>query len=835
MNITNFKIMIRSVQKQKLTSVLSILVLTLGMTSFMLIFFFIQYDKSYDESWNESNKIYRVALEKTLANGNKTYSASNYPALSQVIANEIPGIEYATGLWKDVISVYTPDIFLQNVNFFYSDDSFFKVFNQPFVVGNPNDPFPTIQSAVISEKTAMRLFGQKDPLNKRFKLNEGWEFIVSGVFADMPENSHLKIDVMTSAKSLFYYLSHFDNKTSTLRLDDAGNASEPDPTAEWLWMNTDKYTYIRLKSNTDLASITNKFNIIYKKYLRHSTDLGEKSNFILQPVASIHTESTMNNELSPNSDHKTITALYVIAILILVMSWIIFINFRITQSLERAKEAGMRKVVGATSVNLLSQIVLESVIFNGLGMLLAFGIFFYLRVWLSNYLELSNLIPVKIVYFLKFLVVFAIGAILSGIYPAYILVTKKAQQLISKKFIQDNDGMFNLRRSLIVFQFAATIALLIATTLIVKQVTFMRNKDIGLSIAQTAYSFTPMSMIKKEGATKKLSAFMEEINCLPGIKASTLSSCIPGKETNFHSNTIYPSGKPEKKGDNFGIQCIDYRFQKVYNPKILAGQMFSRDDRTGGTQLVINREACKTLGFDSPEMALGKFVQVGVNDYLSIPETPYQICGIIEDFHQESPRKKIEPLLLINDFRWKYDTGFITILLNPNNDGYKQTFAQLKDKWKAFYPIDSFEFKFTNETYQLQLKPDKKLAEIFSLYTFLSVLLAALGLFGLAAYSAKKRTKEIGIRKVNGASWLDILILFNVDFIKWVAVAFVVAAPLAWYAMQKWLENFAYKTSLSWWIFVLAGIFTLAIAILTVSWQSWRVSTANPVDALKVE
>src|ERR1035437_8069345 len=708
MNITNLKIMIRSVQKQKLTSALSILVLTLGMTSFMLIFFFIRYDKSYDESWNESNRIYRVALEKTLANGNKTTSATNYTALNKVVVNEIPGIECATGLWKDVVTAYTTDNFLQNVNFFWGDDSFFKVFNQPFIAGNPDNPFPGIQSAVISESAALRLFGQKNPLNKHFKLNEGWEFIVAGVFVDLPENSHLRIDILISSKSLSYYVRHFDNKTSTLRLNDVANIYEPDPSSEWLWKNADKYTYIRLKSNADLASVLRNFKIINEKYLRNSTASGEKSKFILQPVASIHAESNLNNELSPNSDPKTITALYVIAILVLLMSWIIFINFRITQSLERAKEAGMRKVVGATPVNLLSQIVLESVIFNGLAMLLAFGIFFLLRIQLSNYLELNNLIPVKPIYFLEFLAIFAIGAILSGIYPAYILVTKKAQQLISKKFIQFNGGMFNLRRSLIVFQFAASIGLLISTMLIVRQVAFMRNIDTGLSIAQTAYSFTPMSMIQKEGATQKLIAFMEEINRLPGIKASTVSSCVPGKEINFHSNTIYPSGKSEKKGDNFGIQCIDYQFQKVYNPKILAGRMFRRDDRTGGTQIVINREACKTLGFDSPEVALGKFVQVSLNDYLSIPETPYQICGIIEDFHQESPRKKIEPLLFINDYRWKYDVGFISISLNPNERGYKQVLAQLKDKWKAFYPIDPFELKFTNETYQLQLKSDRK-------------------------------------------------------------------------------------------------------------------------------
>ena len=262
--------------------------------------------------------------------------------------------------------------------------------------------------------------------------------------------------------------------------------------------------------------------------------------------------------------------------------------------------------------------------------------------------------------------------------------------------------------------------------------------------------------------------------------------------------------------------------------------MFTIDDRPGGAKLVINREACEKLGFDSPEKAIGQFIMVNVNDYLSIHETLFQIYGVIEDFHQESPRKIIEPLLMIADYRWRYDVGYVTVLFD-NSAGNNKVIDDLKSKWESFFPNDPFGFQFTSETYQLQMKADEKLSGIFTLYTFLSVLLAALGLFGLAANSAKKRTKEIGIRKVNGARISEILAILNRDFVKWVAIAFVIATPIAYYAMHKWLENFAYKTTLSWWIFALAGLLALGIALLTVSWQSWNAATRNPVEALRYE
>ncbi len=832
MNIINLKIIFRNIVKQKLSNILSILVLTAGMASFMLIFFYIRYEKGFDQSWNDADQIYRVTLNKTLANGSISKTANNYSALGWVMADEIPGVKYSTCLWEDKVMAFTHENFIPDAHFFWGDKSFFKVFNRPFIVGDSQNPFPTKQSIVISESAAKQLFGNDNPLEKRFKLNEGWEFIVSGVFADFPEDSHLKIDILATFDELFYYMNHFDNSTSSLTIDPSVQSSMPDPSQSWLWNNPKAYTYAKLKDGVLLKDVTSGFNNIYQKYTANLLASGQKSEFVMQPVSSIHTGVNLQNELSTTIDSRTISALWVVALLALIMSWIIFINFQITQTVERAKEIGLKKVFGIVPSDLSMQIMIQSILINAIGMILAFGIFFIIRKPMSNYIGLQHLIPIERINLFGFILIFLFGSILSGLYPALMLIPRKAQQLLSKNFTQKNDG-FRFRRTLIIFQFAASIGLLIATTAIVQQVSFMKNKDIGLSINQTAYSYTPMSAIKKLGSAEKLNAFLEEVSRLAFVKGTTLSSSIPGKVINYHSNKIFSVDEPEKAGLIYGLLSVDSHFAQVYNPKLLTGRMFADEDKPGSNLLVINREACNKLGFELPNAAIDKFINVSVNDYINIENTTYQVCGVVENFHQESPRKVIEPLLIINDLLWKYDVGFISVAFNQQVGS--SIMAELKEIWSHFYPSDPFEFNYTKDTYQLQMKADEKLAGLFSIYTVLSVLLAALGLLGLASNTIKKRVKEIGIRKVNGARISEVLFLLNKSFVVWIFVAFVIAVPVSGYAMHKWLEDFAYKTELSWWIFALAGLLALLITLITVSWQSWRTATRNPVEALRYE
>ena len=832
MNPTNLKIIFRSIRKQKASNLLSILVLTVGMASFMLIFFYIRYEKGFDHSWADADRIYRVALNKTLPDGKISKTATNYVALGWVMADEIPGVEYSTCLWEDKIMAYTTENYMNDVRFYYGDGSFFKVFNLPFLEGDVQNPFPTIQSMVISKSAARQLFGGENALGKHFKVNEGWEFIVSGVFDDFPEDSHLKIDILGTREQLFYYMSHFDNATSSLRIDPVIKSSLPDASKSWLWNGADAFTYVKLKKGSSMAGVTAGFEPIYKKYTAKLLESGHKSEFVMQPISSIHTGANLEHELSVNMDSRVISALWVVAILSLLMSWVIFINFQITQSVERAKEMGLKKVVGASSSDLSMQIVLQSVLMNAVGMVLAFGVFFLLRKSLSHYLDLQQIIPIDLGSLLIFVSIFLLGSVLSGLYPAFILMRRKAQLLLSKNFVQKNDG-FGLRRSLIVFQFAASIGLLIATSVIVRQVSFMKNKDLGLSINQTVYSYIPLSNLKKAGSAEKLKTFMEEVTRTSGVRGTTLSSSIPGKAICFHSNQIFPAKSPEKAGSNYGVLTVENHFDEVYQPRLLAGRLFAEDDRQGGNLLVLNREATAQFGFETPEAAIGKFINVSVHDYINIDKVAYQVCGVVENFHQESPRKVIEPLLIINDLRWKYDVGFISVGFDQKSG--RDMMSALKEKWNRFYPADPFTFKFTDKTYQLQMQADEKLAGLFSAYTVLSVLLATLGLLGLASNATRKRVKEIGIRKVNGARVSEVLVLLNKDFVVWVFIAFAFAVPVSAYAMNLWLENFAYKTSLSWWIFALAGLLALGIALLTVSWQSWKAATRNPVEALRYE
>ena len=312
MNTTNLKIIFRSINKQKLPNILSIIVLTAGLASFMLIFFYIRYEKGFDRSWSDADRIYRVTLNKTLPNGTVSKTASNYSALGWVLDDEIPGVEYSTSLWEDKIMAFTPENYMADPHFFWGDSSFFKVFDLRFVAGDAQNPFPTVQSMVISESAAKQLFGNGNALGKHFKVNEGWEFIVSGVFADIPDNSHLKVDIMGTCDQLFYYMGHFDNATSSLRPDDSGKSSLPNPSQTWLWSNPEAFTYVKLKKGASLANVTSGFGNIYNKYTAHLLAEQQKSEFVMQPVSSIHTGPILERDLSTTMDSKTIAALWVL-------------------------------------------------------------------------------------------------------------------------------------------------------------------------------------------------------------------------------------------------------------------------------------------------------------------------------------------------------------------------------------------------------------------------------------------------------------------------------------------------------------------------------------------
>lgn len=832
MNATNLKIIFRGIKKQKLPNLLSILVLTAGAVSFILIFFYIRYEKSFDQSWTDADQIYRINLNQTMPDGTVSKTATNYQALGWVLTDEIPGIAYSTSLWEDKVMIYTPEEHFITTNFYWGDASFFKVFGVKFLYGDAQNPYPTIQSIVISQTTSRILFGTENSIGKHLKINEGWEFNVSGVFEDLPKNAHIKLDMLGTCTQLFYYLGHYDNATSKLKTESGGTASLPSPSGSWLWQNPDAHTYIKIKKGVTLSSIIAGFDGIYNKYTSHLLAVGQKSEFVLQPVSSIHIGQPLKREISTTIDSRTMKALWIVAILALVMSWIIFINFQITLSMDRAKEIGLKKMAGAKPYDLSIQIVLQSLLINLVSLAISIGLFFFLRKPLSQYLELYQILPVKPGSLFLFIALFLLGSILIGLYPALMLIPRKAYLLMSKNFVQKNDGL-KLRRALTTFQFVASIGLLIATSVIIKQVSFMKNKDIGLNISHTMYSYIPLSDLKKPGCTERLKSFMDEINRMPEVESSSVSSSIPGKAIDMHANNIYPIENPDKAGINYGILTVSHNFGETYKPRMLAGRFYKQEDPEGSKVLVINHEACTKLGFNSPDEAIGRFVNVDIHDFLEINNTNYQICGVVEDFHQESPRKIVEPLLMINNMKWKYDIGYISIAYSQQASN--STITAVKEKWNSFFPAEPFNFQYTDDNYQLQMKYDERLAGLFAGYTVLSILLAVLGLFGLTANVTRKRVKEIGIRKVNGARTSEILVLLNRDFMMGVILAFAIAAPIAFFAMQKWLQNFAYKTNLSWWIFGLAGFLAMAIAFITISWQSWTAATRNPVEALRYE
>jgi putative ABC transport system permease protein len=493
--------------------------------------------------------------------------------------------------------------------------------------------------------------------------------------------------------------------------------------------------------------------------------------------------------------------------------------------LEHAKTTGIHKIVGAQRTQVLNQYLIENLMLNVISIGFAVVLVVVLKKW---YLQITGAhldLSFQWQYYLYFALAIFVGILISGLYPAIVLSAFKPIELFSK-LKQRSGRSIDLRKALVVLQFTATIILIIGTATVFRQINHMRNQQLGMNINQTLVSFSPMSTIRRPDLVSKLLSFKTEIKKLPNVKNVTTSSSIPGKEIDMRNDNVHKAElEKNETGISFYFINTDEDFFDSYEIKLLAGELYRKTDQTQQTEIVINQEALRNLGFSSAIEAIGEPVKIGNADFT--------IIGVVANHHHEMLSKPIVPIIFQSSFRWSHAVGYYSFKVASSN--IQETIAEIEGVWKRFYPDDHFDFFFLDETFDAQYNQYKMFGKLFGAFSLLAIIIACSGLLGLAMYAASKRQKEIGVRKVNGAKVSEILSMLNKNFLKWVLVSFLIATPIAYYVMQKWLENFAYKTTLSWWIFALAGVLALGIALITVSWQSWRAATRNPVEALRYE
>jgi putative ABC transport system permease protein len=783
---------LRNLWRHKTFSFLNILGLTIGMSACFLIFLYVRFELSYDNFHSKEDRIYRMVCNiKTPTELLKIPVCSAPMALNAKL--EFPEVEKFVRFGLQSNLFRKGDLKFQEDRTGYTDSTFFEVFDFPLIHGNPTTALREPLSVVMSETSAKKYFGTADPMGQHLLITgQGLIGTVTGVMKDMPENTLLKADILVSQSTMMRGDSSIDRE----------------------WGSFGMLSYLLLKPHTDAKALEKKFPAFLEK--RDGREMKEMQMFFslfLEPLHDVYLKSERGGSERGNMNNIYVFSL--IGIFILLIACINFINLTTARSVERAKEVGIRKVIGAERGQLTRQFLGESIVLALIAFVLSLGVC-ALLIPPFNFLA-GKTISTGLFYhpaYMLSLLGIAIGVgILAGIYPAVVLSSFQPIKVLKGRFATGTRGLL-LRQSLVVLQFTISIGIIVCTIIIDKQLNFMRNQDLGFNNQQ-------MLVLETRSDPHKV-ALKNDIGRLPGVNSVSMSSSVPGT-----GNPGAYSQVQNQKGDmqiaNLDLYFVDFDYMKQYQMKMVAGRMFSRDYGTDTTHsMILNESAVRLFGYHSPQDAIGrKFSQWGREG---------QIIGVVKDFHFRSLQNEIKPLSL----RIEPD-GCDMISVNVQTKNVQATIAAIESKWKTMIPYRPFSYTFADELFDNQYRSEDRFGKLFLNFAVLAILISCLGLLGLASYATIQRTKEIGIRKVLGAGVPRIVNLLSREFMLLVGIAFLIATPITYYFMHGWLKDFYYRISIQWWIFLLGGVLALAIALLTISFQAAKAAMANPVKALRSE
>ncbi|MCG8385595.1 MAG: ABC transporter permease [Cytophagales bacterium] len=785
-----FKITWRSLLKQKLYSIINVGGLSLGLTCAVLVFLYVQYELSFDKFYPHSDHIHRVyqKLAGSFYQGSDHYAVTHAP-LATALMEEVPDIERATS-----VAEHTALLGLAETTYWeeglWADVHFFDVFQLPFVKGNPATALQKSESIVLTESLAHKVFGKKDPMGQGLTFQGNTLFTVTGVIKDPPANSSLRFSYLAAMLSNHEY-------TTDIRKEK--------------WDNNPVHTFFSVTQGTDLSNLQGKLTGIYEKYVDYGKDFPFQGSYHFQPLGRFHLETNLNFDIGSKGNTSYLYLFSIIAFVILLLACINYMNLAIARSIKRAREVGLRKVVGASRWQLIGQFIGESLMITFFALLLAlvftnFAIPGFAQ-WTECPIEL-DLVKNRFLLLILFVLLLGVG-IVSGSYPAFFMSSLRPVHVFKGKIGKKPKGL-KIQQWLIIGQYTASIVLVVSSIVIFKQFEYIQKKELG-------YQKEHILTIPVQGneLKKQVDLLKTEWLANPGVSAVTASLDLPTDIT----SAIIIHGESEEELMIYDFR-VDTDFLKVFEMNMVAGRSFSEEIKSDQEEaFILNETAAKALGW-SPGEAIGK--QLEHNGMKTV-------IGVVKDFHMHSMHLTIEPLVIRMR---KQHFDHISLKIDPRN--LAQVLPALKASFNKYSPYP-FEYKFLDEQFDLLYRTELRLGEMLGVFTLLSILIASLGLFGLAAFTASQRTKEIGIRKVLGSPVKGIVALLAKDFLKVVVIGFLMATPIAWYSMHRWLQDFAYRIQLEWWMFALAGAFAILIAFITVSSQSLKAALANPVDSLRNE
>lgn len=813
---------LRSLLKNKFFSSLNIIGLSIGMAVFMLIAQYVYFENSYENFIPDAENIYRTHLEVFRNGENIISSAENYPGVGPAFKNEFSEVVdfarlYNLGYKNNAIITYTPEqgepVAFKQRRFLYADSSFLPMMGYEMAAGNAATALSGPFKAVISETQAGKYFGSENPIGKMIRLqdddfnNELCE--VTGVFKDLPPNTHLNFDVLFSYETLYARGDHAPGRYNTS------------------WVRKDMYVFVKLRPGTDLASLQAKFPALVEKYKPGEQAITVENKLSLRPIQDIHLHSNLSEEFTTNGDAGIVLFLSIIGGFVLLIAWINYINLSTARAMERAREVGIRKVMGAYKNQLITQFMAESALVNLLSILIALGISL---VFLHLFREVSG-IPLTAGYFFSgwFLIMLAAiwlaGTLLSGFYPAFVLSSFAPVAVLRGKMGTSQRGVW-LRKGLVLFQFVASVSLIAGTIIVYDQLNFMMSQDIGVNIDQVLVVERPgISPRDRQAFNSAIDVFRNELQENPSIKAISTSLTIPGKQRDYIGG-VKKYGAPNDAIVPLRINSMDYDFADVYETNLIAGRYFAEEfPADQDTSVIITASAVPMLGFASPEEAVGQTLQVpGFGGWAP------RIVGVVNDYHQKSLKSALEPTIF---FCTLYGGEYYSIRIS--NSGLKAAVAHAEEAWQRAFPGNPFEYFFLDDFFNTQYDNEKRFGKLFTTFAVLAVLVGCLGLLGLATFTAHQRTKEVAIRKVLGSKVSTIFFLLLREYLMVIGIAIIIATPVVYFLMQDWINSFPYQTKIGAGVFVLAGLTVLGISILTVSYQTLKVATANPVKSLRYE
>jgi putative ABC transport system permease protein len=709
---------------------------------------------------------------------------------------------------------------------FGTDSSFLSVFNLDFIEKSSDNPLAGLYSSVISESSAVKLFGTKNAVGKWYKVNESWDFVVTGVFKDLPQNSHINFDLLLTRQTYNFYFSNWSDSLGRVVLRDPDAHKRNPPVTSWNWGYAGTYTYLLLDPKADPFHVEAKINKLGYDYLKDLLKDEGKAEFFLQSVTKIHLDSHLDYEMKANGDRKNVILFALIGLVIMIIAWVNFINLTLVRSLERAGETSVRMIVGASPMQIINQYMLEYGIINISSIILAVIFTMLAKPLFWNILH-KNAIISDIrdpCLWLLLVVLFVIGILVTGFYPAYFQSSFRAITMLRGTHKTSNRTV-DLRKFLVVLQFITSIILITGVFTIYKQIRFMQTRELGADIDKVLVTYTPMALTDGLQTVSKLQTFKSNISALSSVQSITSASAIPGIEIFWQRQDIRRADDLPNTLKTYAYVYFDHDFLKTFHIKLLSGRNFSDNLASESGNIIINEAAMHQMGYKSADSAANSFVLIG--------DKQFKIVGIIQNYHQETLKKEIKPIVYFYGYEWYCSIGYYAIKIKSGD--LTSAINEIKEIWQQSYPQDEFNYFFLDDHFKAEYKGDRQIGLLIAVFTLLAIVIACLGLYGLTKYSTLKRTKEIGIRKVNGASSAKILFLLTKDYIKLVALSFIVSFPISYYTMHNWLQNYAFRTNLNWWIFLAAGLIALLIALITVSVQAWQVAKRNPIQALRNE